>query len=245
MISGEKNHSSKTAAAGPSAAGLSIDRPATVATAVSGPMARVRTVCSRSPTAERGRLSAASDDGCHSSRWRREMASRHSVRPMASRLYQASWGSVASATPACPSWRSSDGMTAAQCGLVRTCSGLCSRSPITPTPAGTNSTASPVKVHSAGDSSSAQPSTNSRVSAAGTRLRRRLSAIFQRASADSGLGTTMLRSLPGRRSRSRGSNQPSNCQSPRIQRCRRCTSASWRVGDSSISSTSLSRPLRA
>ena len=47
----------------------------------------------------------------------------------------------------------------------------------------------------------------------GTRLRRRLSKIFHRESAEIGFGTDGLR-----RDGTLGSNQPAICQSPRIQR---------------------------
>ena len=84
------------------------------------------------------------------------------------------------------------------------------------------------KVQNQGVANTVQPSTNSSVSAAGTRLRRKLSKIFQRDSAESGfcwrrapppaLGSAQLTST-------RGSNHWAICQSPRIHLWRRLTSA--------------------
>ena len=68
--------------------------------------------------------------------------------------------------------------------------------------------------------STVQPSSSNAVSVAGTRLRRRLSKSFHCDSSDSGLRSRRP-SAPGTRRRS----QPASCQSPRIQRRRRATSA--------------------
>ena len=65
-----------------------------------------------------------------------------------------------------------------------------------------------------------QPSNSSNSDATGTRLRRRLSRIFQRESAVSGFLT-----MSPAASLTLGSNQCAICQSPRIQRWRRRTSA--------------------
>ena len=64
-------------------------------------------------------------------------------------------------------------------------------------------------------------SSSDTVVAGATMLRRRLSNSFQRDSIDRGL-RSRLPARPG----TRPSNQPISCQSPRIQRCRRLTSAS-------------------
>ncbi len=56
-------------------------------------------------------------------------------------------------------------------------------------------------------------------SPAGTMLRRRLSKIFQRERSDNGFGRRPTG--PG----TRGNSQAAICQSPRIHRCRRATSA--------------------
>ena len=76
------------------------------------------------------------------------------------------------------------------------------------------------KVQNQAGDKAVQPSSNSSIIAAGTRLRRRLSKIFQRERPESGLfWRRPLR--PG----TRGSNHLAICQSPRIQRRRRLTSA--------------------
>ena len=56
--------------------------------------------------------------------------------------------------------------------------------------------------------------------ATGARLRRRLSKIFHRDKAEIG-----LRTRRPDRPRTHGSSHAAICQSPRIQRCRRATSA--------------------
>ncbi|KFB71346.1 MAG: hypothetical protein AW09_003509 [Candidatus Accumulibacter phosphatis] len=77
------------------------------------------------------------------------------------------------------------------------------------------------RVHDQADDSAVHPSSNNRVSAAGTRLRRRLSISFHCDSCESGFacrqGLTPL-SLPAPWPGTRRSNQPASCQSPRIQR---------------------------
>ena len=79
--------------------------------------------------------------------------------------------------------------------------------------------ATTVKVHSQGCDRRHQASSKSVVAAAGTKLRRRLSKIFQRDSADRGLRSERP-AKPG----TRGKSQRRICQSPRIQRRRRLTS---------------------
>ena len=64
-----------------------------------------------------------------------------------------------------------------------------------------------------GDASSAHPSNKSSVNAIGARLRRKLSNNFHCDSQDSGF----FCQRPSK-ARTRGSNHPSSCQSPRIQR---------------------------
>jgi len=75
-------------------------------------------------------------------------------------------------------------------------------------------------VQNAADENTVQPSNSSSVRAAGTKLRRRLSNSFQRDRAD----IRFLRYLPSTPG-AQGSNQTASCQSPRIQRWRRLTSA--------------------
>ena len=85
---------------------------------------------------------------------------------------------------------------------------------------GSSNTMATLTVQPTGVRSKAQPATNRSTSAAATKLRRRLSNIFQRDKADKGLRS--------RRSPCRGTqgiSQGNSCQSPRIQRWRRLTSA--------------------
>ena len=63
--------------------------------------------------------------------------------------------------------------------------------------------------------------------AIGTRLRRKLSKIFQRDKLEIGLRRVFSRP------RTHGSTHPAICQSPRIQRCRRAISPLYREGCSS------------
>src|SRR5262249_56623178 len=70
------------------------------------------------------------------------------------------------------------------------------------------------RLHSKGTAVRNQPARRRAKVAAGTRLRRRLSKIFQRLNAESGL-CAILPSPTG----TRGLSQSMICQSPRIQRC--------------------------
>ena len=79
-------------------------------------------------------------------------------------------------------------------------------------------------VQNAGASNTVQPRIKSDVNAAGTRLRRRLSKIFHCDRAESGLRTRPPAGRGPMRGR-RPSIQVAICQSPRIQRWRRLTSA--------------------
>ena len=62
-----------------------------------------------------------------------------------------------------------------------------------------------------------QPATSNKTMAGASRLRRKLSRIFQREIAEMRLGR-----LSPRASRTVPRNQPAICQSPRVQRC-------WRI----------------
>src|ERR1700676_4841987 len=96
-----------------------------------------------------------------------------------------------------------------------------------------------VQIH-AGQMGIIHDSTNNSTKAGGTRLRRRLSRIFQRDNADSeflmrppnGLGV-------------QGDAHIAICQSPRIQRCRRPASTWYRAGYVSYSWISLIKAERA
>jgi len=93
---------------------------------------------------------------------------------------------------------------------------------------GRNTTATTSRVHThRGLEPTSHPPTSRASSAGATRLRRRLSKIFHSDSADSGFAcrfdlTPFTLGGPG----TRGSSQPTSCQSPRIQRWRRLTQ--WR-----------------
>ena len=76
------------------------------------------------------------------------------------------------------------------------------------------------KVQNQADGNTAQPNSSRSVNTAAIRLRRRLSNIFQRDRSESGF---LLRRAS--RMGISGNSQRAICQSPRIQRCRRLTSA--------------------
>ena len=97
-----------------------------------------------------------------------------------------------------------------------------------------------VRVQNHSGDKAVQPSSNSSVKAEGTRLRRRLSKSFHSESAESGFFWRCPLE-PG----TRGSSHGTSCQSPRIQRWRRLTSALYRDGYSSYNCTSLNSPDRA
>ncbi|MNO76372.1 hypothetical protein D3C76_674440 [compost metagenome] len=83
-----------------------------------------------------------------------------------------------------------------------------------------SSKASRASVQASGVALASQPHSSRVSSAAGSRLRRRLSKIFQRDKALSGLSAR-----PWVPVCSQGTSHGSSCQSPRIQRCRRLLSA--------------------
>src|SRR6266436_2061553 len=95
-------------------------------------------------------------------------------------------------------------------------------------------------VQNEGEGDIAQPNNKINKSEIGTRLRRRLSNIFQRDKADIGFFTNFFCG-PG----ANGKNQLAICQSPLIQRCLLFISTSYLEGYSSYNCTSLSNPQRA
>ncbi len=130
---------------------------------------------------------------------------------------------------ACPNCRNAEGTVAVTCWPARSDAGLRSRSTSSEASGGTNRMATPHSVQSQAGCSTVQPSSSSTVRAAGVRLRRRLSKIFPRDSGDSGFLTLTagpLRCAASGGRRSLGQSQAMICQSPRIQRWRRFTSAS-------------------
>ncbi len=90
-----------------------------------------------------------------------------------------------------------------------------------------------------GPGSTVQPATSIARSRGVTRLRRRLSRIFQRP-----MSGSEFRLMPWRDG-TNGNSQKRICQSPRIQRCCRRACASTLEGYSSTNSTSDTRATRA
>ncbi|MNP06269.1 hypothetical protein D3C76_982440 [compost metagenome] len=163
---------------------------------------------------------STSREGCHCSRWRLLISMRHSERAIASTLNNASegnqtidssarmkcWPEVCSAAlRCCPR-----GISAAFCTSARTdCSTGCRHTRMTT-----------ANVQEAASSEASQPHASMVRKAPGSRLRRRLSKIFQRA--------RLLRPLAAKPPWGFGAHgraQYRTCQSPRIQRCRRLASA--------------------
>ncbi len=217
-ISGEKNHSSSKGAAAGSAHGRTSASSAAIAIATVGPAHSARRLsrsASSVPAAWPARMSA---EAVHSSS-RRPRTMRHIVRAIASSVATASVGRQARVCTSC--------IICSARGIRRLGDGdaviqeIGARArPITWAANGTMPTMTMTRsVHMKGSGSRAQPSTASAISAAGTRLRRRLSNSFHFDSVDSG-----LRGAPGSACRRRRS-QPISCQSPRTQRRRRAMSA--------------------
>ena len=155
----------------------------------------------------------------HCSRCRRLTAIRHSVRTIASRLYCASCGSrpapEAMRAKCCmPARKASAQMLVATCTSGDFCTSVQQGADSS---GGTSTIASTASVHdSTGDSTQPADDQQQPAATAGTRLRRRLSRIFQRDSA-----VSALRRQPSCAVGARGSIHGSICQSPRIQRWRR------------------------
>ena len=185
-------------------------------------------------------LRFASPEGFHSRRPLFETSIRHRVCRMAVPLKNASWGRQRSVKIAWVTPLPADRAAPARCWLVSTSSGFFRTSMRELIKEGISTMPKSDAVQNQGDGSAVQPSSASSVNAGDTRLRRRLSRIFQR---DSGLsGFFRERALgPG----TPGSSHRRSCQSPRIQRRRRLTSALYRDGYSSSNCTSLISPERA
>ena len=162
----------------------------------------------------------------HSSNLRFVHPMRTHVRTVASTATQASYGRLTNTSiPRASGWPNAPSV-ARQCMLQGRSTGLRSHPVIASHRVGRNTTparnasmiaAAPVdRAH--------EPSTTASI-AGGTRLRRRLSKIFQRDKADIGLGPTCPE-----RPLTDGSSQRAICQSPRIHRCLRPMSATYREG---------------
>ena len=213
---GEASHRISSGAARTSASGRRSASAAPSSSASTGPMA----ISFHSAAGVLRLVRATSLEVCHSSRCRWLAPMRHNVRTIASRLYCTSCGSHANAsamrTRCCQPVR----MPARRCWPSCTSRGFCTRSSSAASKGGTSTMASTAMVHDSAGVIHSQPTSNSTSKDAGTRLRRRLSRIFQRDSA-----VSALRRQPSCAVGAHGSSHGSSCQSPRIQRWRRRTSA--------------------
>jgi len=215
--SGEHSHSSSSGAAAGSAHGRTTASSAVISTANVGPAHSARRASRRAPGVPGGWPARTSAEAVHSSS-RRPRTMRQIVRPIASSVATASVGRQASVWPSCISCSAMGIRRRGENDAVNQLIGA-RASPITWAANGTIPTITTMRsVHMKGSGRLAQPSTASAISAAGTRLRRRLSNSFHFDSADSG-----LRGAPGSACRRRRS-QPISCQSPRTQRWRRAMS---------------------
>ena len=185
-------------------------------TADRGAEARRRNVAGALPSVPR----STALEGVHSSRRRRETYWRQSVRPIASSASTASNGRHARPNSACPRRLPAVRSAKTRCWRHDAAGALRAAASSVSTSTGTKISSSRNAVHQRGSGSTVQPSTNNANSAGATRLRRRLSKIFQR---DSGVIGFASPPPPGRGTRNQ--SQRAICQSPRIQRWRRFMSA--------------------
>ena len=167
-------------------------------------------------------LRATSPEVTHSSKCRRVMNTRQSVRPIAVRLRNASFGRNAKVSPIWPSVRFDDASIPRKCIRHGNCSGLRRSSTTSESKPGSAMMARSMHVaNKPSRGTSSQLAKKKAMSAIGTRLRRRLSKIFHHDNAEIG-----LRIPRPSASGTRGSSHGKICQSPRIQRCRRTASIS-------------------
>ena len=209
-ISGDASHRSSTGAAARRAPGRRTASRGASASARAGPGQSARHMRARSGRRSQRASCAA---GVHSSRRRPLTNTRHSVRTIASSATSASGTTNTIASSQRPAWSRS----------ARSVPDTAPRRRPRPSPvtSSVNSEAAGASTASAVHRSgwpgrSSQPPRSSATSAGGTRLRRRLSAIFQRSSAPSRFGRR-LPPGPG----TRRPSQRTSCQSPRTQRCQR------------------------
>ena len=206
---GDANQISSIGAAMPKAAGLIMARPTrpTVAKAGAGHMER------KDPPRPDRLLCLCSLDAFHSRSRRCEKSIRQIARRIASRLKKASYGMQANVNSPWAKCRPKACTTSGRCCVGATSSGFWNRSRRALKKMGTNTVPRIARVHAQAGDNRSQLNSNRRTSAAGARLRRRLSTIFHRERADSGF-FSVLCSGPG----TRGSIHRAICQSPRIQR---------------------------
>jgi hypothetical protein len=215
---GDHSHSSSSGAAAGRAHGRWWASSAAIRIAAVGPAHSARTLSRKASSEPAGEPWRTSAEAVHSSS-RRPRIMRHIVRAIASSVATASVGRQARLCASCIIWRAIGSSRAGVCCAVIQLIGA-RASAITCAAKGTMPTITITRsVHMKGSGRRAQPSTARAISAAGTRLRRRLSNSFHFDSADSG-----LRGAPGSECRRRRS-QPISCQSPRTQRWRRVMSA--------------------
>ena len=160
------------------------------------------------------------EDTTHSSNLRREINKRHVVLTIASSVYCASKGKHAILNPACAKFWPAARIKSAQCWLRLTSLGQRMASTRKLNTAGSKTMPSSASDHSQGCGNKAQLSNKSDSKAGELKLRRRLSKIFQRDKLESGL-CSLFPFGPG----TPGNIQSAICQSPRIQRFCRPTSA--------------------
>src|SRR5690606_5015760 len=133
------------------------------------------------------RVFSTSLDGFQRSRRRFEISIRHKVRRMAPRLNQASNGRHAIVSGMGENVRLMATTTCRRCANDGSSAGRLDTSGKEITNAGTNRIDSTQRVHAIGDAESNQPIGNRMKTAAGTRLRRKLSSNLLRESIESGL----------------------------------------------------------
>ena len=150
---------------------------------------------------------------------------RHVVRSTASVLTNASCGRQTSASSAWVNRTTAERSVMAMCSRNTLSGGLRNNCCRIPRNAGETRTPTTTRVQSRGEGRVSHPASNSSSSATGTRLRRRLSAIFHSDSAESGF--RCRRPSP---TGTQGNSQLAICQSPRIQRWWRETSARYDAG---------------
>jgi hypothetical protein len=160
-------------------------------------------------------------DGFHSSRRWCVNRTRKDVRRTASRLKNSSWGRQVTVSAVCANCRPADCTATATCWRMGMSLGLRNRFRLAVMTGTRNKIARIARVQAPNDGISVQPSENNTTRPVGTRLRRKLSRIFHCDRKERGFFSF---SPPG--PGTRGSNHDAICQSPRIQRWRRLTSAS-------------------
>ena len=163
---------------------------------------------------------STSPGGFHSRSPLPETDMSHTLRRMAVPLENASCGRQRSVNTAWARPLPVERAAAATCLLISASPDFFRRSIREAIKKGISTMETTQTVWTKGDDDTIQPSRRRRSNAIGARLRRRMSKIFQRDKMESGFFRRTL-SVPG----TSGRNHRRICQSPRIQRRRRLTSA--------------------